>query len=356
MDSLPVLRDFIKRHERHVSGASVLFGFIWDSLTLGRPDSLFNNIVFITYLMVAAGTIILVAIAERRKRQAPVFALPVMQFSFGNLAGGLLVVYGQSGTFEGSALFFFLILAFILGNELARSYYARLSFHIAAWFFLIFAYMAMVVPILIGSIGDGVFILSGFASLAVVVGFLWLLRSIARERVVLARRQNIMLISVVFVIWNLFYFFHVLPPVPLSLQHIGIYHSAGRLLSDGYAVTYEEPSWWQFNRDTSPVFHREGDDAAAYCVSSVFAPGRLSATIEHVWERYDEASKSWEPRSVVRFPIAGGRQDGYRGYSVKFDLDLGRWRCSVETENGGLVGRTTFTVVEGKPALVQRVI
>jgi len=354
MPSYSELRDLIKKYERHVSVGAVVFGFIWDSLTLGRPDSLFNNIVFVAYLTIAAGAIVIIAIYERQKREPPILALPVMQFSFGNLAGGLFVVYGQSGSFEGNWLFFLILLAFLFGNEFLRTYYARLSFHIAAWYFLLFAYVAIIVPILFGSVGDALFVLSGIVSLAFVTLFLLLLRSIARERVVLARRQNILLIASVFALWNALYFTHVLPPVPLALTSIGVYHHMVKLSSGDYEATYERPEWWQFTRATSNVFVRP-TGAPAYCASAVFAPARLSANIEHHWEHYDEAAKEWDVRSIISFPVSGGREEGYRGYSIKFDLPEGRWRCSVRTAGGGLVGRTTFEVREGIPELERSV-
>ena len=139
MTSQPLV-PFVKRH---AGAIAIVVGFVWDSFTLGRPDQLFNNIVFISYLSVAAFAIILLAIYERKKGGAPLFLLPLMQFSFGNLAGGLLVVYGKSGTFSGSILFFLILIAFVVGNEFAKGYYQQLSFHLAAWYFLLFGYLAI---------------------------------------------------------------------------------------------------------------------------------------------------------------------------------------------------------------------
>ena len=60
-------------------------------------------------------------------------------------------------------------------------------------------------------------------------------------------------------------------------------------------------------------------------------------------EFYDEAQSTWVLKSSVAFVINGGRDEGYRGYSI-FDGGLpGKWRVNVK--NGGkLVGRITFTV------------
>ena len=338
------IKKYAETHERHVSIGSVLFGFLFDSLTLGRPDQLFNNVVFVAYLSVSAMAIILLSVYHRRRLTAPSYILPIMQFSFGNLAGGMFVVYGQSGTFEGSALFFLMLLVFIIGNELARNYYARLSFHVSTWFFLLFAYLSIIVPIFLGRVGTIVFLTSGLISLAVVAGLLWLLKKISEERVVLARKQNIFFISGIFLVFNFLYFANIIPPVPLSLTNIGIYHSI-RKNSDGtYSARYEKPKWYEFGKNTSATFTvLKGN--SAYCFSSVFAPTGLRTGIRHRFEKYDESSKKWKTKSLIPFPILGGRGNGYRGYTIESNMTAGKWRCGVETSYGAVIGRNTFNVV-----------
>ena len=48
-------------------------------------------------------------------------------------------------------------------------------------------------------------------------------------------------------------------------------------------------------------------------------------------------------RSEVREAI-GGRDGGYRGYSIKNDVTAGKWRVNVKTGDGKLIGRVGFTV------------
>ena len=43
--------------------------------------------------------------------------------------------------------------------------------------------------------------------------------------------------------------------------------------------------------------------------SAVFAPIQLRTRIMHIWQRYDEAAKSWRTQAVVAYPITGGRDD-----------------------------------------------
>ena len=80
-----------------------------------------------------------------------------------------------------------------------------------------------------------------------------------------------------------------------------------------------------------------GESLSVY--SAVFAPIQLRTNIVHNWQRYDE-NAGWQTQSIVRFPITGGRDGGYRGYSTKSMPQRGRWRArkGALTDEGALVG------------------
>jgi hypothetical protein len=48
---------------------------------------------------------------------------------------------------------------------------------------------------------------------------------------------------------------------------------------------------------------------------------------------------------VVSYPITGGREGGYRAYSVKSLPAKGKWRVNIQTADDLLIGRVAFTVV-----------
>ena len=85
----------------------------------------------------------------------------------------------------------------------------------------------------------------------------------------------------------------------------------------------------------------------------MFAPTKLSATIVHNWQWFDESKSRWVSLSDIAFPISGGRDEGYRGYSTKNVVPEGHWRVDVQTENGRVIGRIKFNVtyVEELPRL-----
>lgn len=346
------------QHERHVALGALVLGFIFDSLTLNRPDQLLDNTILLTYIVIAGGTILLMSMRAARGsvegRIAPFLPL-VLQFCFGSLASGLLVLYFRSGTFAQSLIFFGILAALLIGNEFLKSRYAQFRFNIAIYYLLLFCYVAMTTPVLLRSIGPGIFLISGVVSVALIGGYLWLLYVSARKEMAQHVRPAAGIVAAIFVLFNILYFVNVIPPVPLALKDIGIYHSLLRKADGSYVALYEPRAWFEVWRATNSRYVLT-DSKSAFCFSSVFAPADLDTPIYHKWE-YKNSQGEWEVRSRVSFDISGGRADGYRGWSVKSSLVEGEWRCSVETAQGSLIGRVGFTVIEAAaPALSQKTL
>lgn len=341
-----------EKYESHIAVGALVFGFILDSLTLNRPDQFLDNAILLTYLFLAGGVILLMSMRAARgsvESKISPFLPVVLQFCFGNLSSGLLVLYFRSGTLAQSLLFFMLLAGLLIGNEFLKSRYAQFRFNIAIYYLLLFCYVALTTPVLFHRMGTLVFLASGAISLAIIGGYLWLLFVCARKELVRHVQPAAAIVGIIFITFNLLYFVNVIPPVPLAMKDIGIYHSLLKRSDNSYVAIYEKSPWWQFWRDTNETYYMT-DARSAFCFSSVFAPTDLTAPIYHVWEY--KTQTGWEQRSRVSFPIAGGRADGYRGYSVKSSIEPGQWRCNVETSQGQLIGRTSFTVVEGQEPIL----
>lgn len=347
------------RYERHIALGALVFGFIFDSFTLNRPDQLLDNAILLTYLVLAGGIILLMVMRAARgsveSRLAPF--LPVaLQFCFGSLSSGLLVLYFRSGTFAQSLLFFLILGSLLVGNEFLKSRYAQFRFNLAIYYLLLFCYVAMTVPVLLRSIGPLIFLVSGLLSVALIAAYLWLLLLVARKELVQHIRPAGAIVALIFVVFNILYFVNVIPPVPLAMRELGIYHSVLKRSDGSYLAIYEPAAWWSVWRPTSRTYTL-GNSRSAFCFSSVFAPAELNTPIYHKWEYRNPATGEWEVRSRISFPISGGRSEGYRGFSVKTALLEGEWRCDVETAQGSLIGRIGFTAVEASttPELVQTI-
>lgn len=339
------VRSLLQKHKSHIPTAALVIGAVWDWLTLTRPDTLYANVMLLSYLVIASGTILLLNHRSVRQDTEPVWMLALMQFCMGNLASGLLVLYSQSATIVGSWLFLLVLAGFVLGNEFARERYARLRSHLIAYYVVLSAYLGLVVPLLVGMIGGTVFFLSMCAGLGIMFLYLTVLYKIAPARVQKDWRMTAVGIGAVFAIYNALYFTNFIPPVPLSLKDVGVYQNVERIDGVGssiYQVSGEPaPRWYDVSAKLDPQVHVVLP-GVLYCVSAVFTPDNLSVPIYHRWEELIEGT--WLTRSRISFPIYGGRDGGFRGYTMKA-VEAGKWRCSVETTSGELIGRQTFTVV-----------
>ena len=348
-------KEFIEKHEGRLSGIAFVAGFLWDNLTLTRVDRLYDNLLLAAYLAIAFAGIALLNTHRARgfqsslARRVVVVACYSLPFAFGGLFSGLLIFYSRSGPLLASAPFLLILAAFLFGNEFLRKHYQRFVFQMSVFFVALFSYVALITPIALGTMGGAVFLLSGIAALALFWLAVKALSLLAREKVLSSHSTLWTVITCIFVTLNFLYFNNLIPPVPLSLKSIGAYHAIGRERNGAYSATFEAPAWYALHRDTATVFHRMDREHAAV-FSSVYAPAGLVTEVAHRWEYRDEGTGKWLLVNIIRFPISGGRQEGYRGYSRKENIQPGRWRVSVETLRGQIIGRFTFTVTDAATA------
>jgi hypothetical protein len=353
------IKKFFDKYERHISSAALIIGFVIDSLTLRRIDFLLENLVIISYLLIAGIGIIILNLYEGNIVRGKFFEwmhrlLPtVIQFAFGGLFSAFLVFYFRSASFASAWPFVIILVGLLLGNELFKKYYQRMAFHLSIYFFSIFLFSIFYVPIFLGTMGDWVFVVSGLVSLALMSAFIFLLFTWVPERIRAGKRTFIWSIGSIFVVMNLLYFTNIIPPIPLSLKNIGVYYDISRVAS-GYRAVQErqEKSFFDFSNTVHVI---RGNPV--YVFSAVFAPTTLSTTVVHHWQYYDEKKEDWVTATRSAFPIIGGRDGGYRGYSWKTAITPGLWRVNVETPRGQLIGRVKFRVEQvSEPPQVEAII
>jgi hypothetical protein len=136
-----------------------------------------------------------------------------------------------------------------------------------------------------------------------------------------------------------------MPPVPLALKDDGIYRSVRRA-GENYEVRYSKPRWWQFwKNDDSSYAYTPGD--TVYCFAAIFAPTALREQIVHYWQQKN-ANGQWLTTDKIGYPIVGGRDGGWRGYTFKRNITTGDWRIEVKTAEGRLLGRIPLEVTHAK--------
>jgi hypothetical protein len=359
---LAYIDDILKPFRHHLLTAAFLGGFVIDNLTLNRVDQLFDNLILAGYVLLAMlGLLYLYLgtsgkLGDRILAHASRWAPLLVQFAFGGLMSGLLVFYSRSGSWWTSWPYLILMLVVILGNEFIKRRSERLIFNLGVLFVALFSYIVLIAPVALGRMGDEVFLISGIVALGFFGFFVKVLYRIVPNFMAMNTRMVIVTTSVLYVSLNILYFTNVIPPIPLSMKEMGVYHNVVPRSEGGYVLTYEKGPWYALWHLSDNTYHYAQGDRV-YCYASVFAPTRFKTTITHRWEYYDHASSAWKEHFETSFPVDGGRADGYRGYSFIESVRDGSWRCSVETARGQVIGRATFTVVTGtvpKP-LVTRV-
>lgn len=347
-------RSFFKKYERYVSPVTLVFGFTFDNITLRRIDVLYSNALLISYLLVSAASIMILNIHESRRtrqereRSETLHAIFVflMQFCLGGLFSASFLFYSKSGSILASWPFLLMLVGYIVSNELLRRNYIRLGFQVSVFFTALFSFMIFFLPVILGKMGDSIFILSGIASLIVTGVFVYVLSWFAPERI--AKSAPMLLVSLggLFAMINALYFTNLIPPIPLALKGAGIYRSIVHLPEGGYETVGEEQGWFRlFSPD--PTFHID-QGMPLYALSAVFAPTSLATDIVHEWQRYDDASGQWITTEKIDLSITGGRDNGYTTFSEGEDIVPGRWRVNVETPRGQLVGRLSFSVLSAR--------
>jgi len=177
---------------------------------------------------------------------------------------------------------------------------------------------------------------------------------VARKRVEEEKKGIIIGVGIVYFLINIFYVFNVIPPVPLVLKSGGVYHSIS-WQADHYLALGEKRSFLDFFTQY-PLYHRVPGEPV-YVAVAVYAPAALSTTIVHDWQYYNEKASKWQSVTKVPVAIVGGRENGYRSYSVKQNVVTGFWRVDIKTATNKVIGRLKFEVVEdgSVPNLVQDV-
>ncbi len=270
--------------------------------------------------------------------------LAATQFAIGGLSSGFLVFYSRSAAFASSWLFLLVLVGFLIGNEVFKKYHSRLVFSSLLLFFSLYSYSVFVVPVVTRTMGKAVFIVSGVIAVVVFLLFLQLLARIGRDRF---RESRLALLGgtiAITVAMNAFYFTSLLPPLPLALADVGVYQSVKKV-GDKYIATGEAQSWYNKLGFSPAVVHVvAGKPLSLY--SAIFAPVKLTTRITHRWQFYNASKRRWVTLSSVSFPISGGREGGYRAYSIKSKPRPGDWRVDIATDDGRLVGRFRFVVVD----------
>lgn len=337
-----------RRYERPISSVSLVGGFVFDILTLRRVDTFWENFFILLHLVAAAVFLLLLGWNSKRadatKRSEWEFWLVnLLQFTYGGLLSAFLVFYFRSASFSVSWPFLFLLALAFFANERLVRFRERLVFQVSLFFISVFSFAIFFIPVVLGTIGPWIFILSGVVSLVLMRWFLAALRRLSGEKFQESKRVIWLTVLGIFAGVNILYFTNILPPIPLSLKDGGIYYSVTKVSAGEYVL--QKPA--QKLIDYLSLYPRVrlfSHTQTLYAYTAIFSPGKFNTGISHEWQRYNETSGSWVTVSTVRLSISGGREEGYRTYSST-NVVPGKWRVNVLTAGGQVISRIGFTSV-----------
>lgn len=342
------VQDWYRRYERPASSISLVGGFVFDAITLNRVDELWENIWVAIHLIVVAAAILILNIKERENKGGEIsstqfWLINILQFFFGGLLSTYIVFYFRSTTLTATWPFLFLLVVAFMANESLKRHYARLVFQISLLFLSLFSFTIFCVPIILQDTGPKIFALSGAISLVIMGVFLYILKVLSKRDF---HKEKYILFSVIFFIFALInglYFTHLIPPLPLALKDGGIYHLVERNASGNYDVLSEGSDWHKYIKLYDRFYASPGSPVYAY--SAIFSPNKLDPEVVHEWQHYDLRNKKWITLNRIHLSVLGGRDGGFRTYSVNYNLPPGRARVNVLTNKGELIGRLQFELI-----------
>jgi len=366
--ALARLKAQFERREREVAVVFFTGGFVFDVLTTGRIDSWFTLAQQAGYLALVMAVLMHLFLEQgARVAEAPAgapAAVPALaafagrvvdgyreyrsaaiHFSLGALLNLYAIFFFKSSSLLVSFGFLAVLIALLVANESRRFKALGLPVKFAMLALCCLSFAAIVVPIAVGSIGLGVFLGSMLAgALPPAAAAAWVIRrrpALARA----ARRQIGLPAAAVLVAFLAAYLLRVIPPVPLSIPFIGVYHSVERSEA-GYVLSHQRP-WWRFWQNGDQEFRAQPGDRV-YVYFRVFSPARFADRVRMRWY-WEPGGRGWLPQDTIPIAIVGGRAEGFRGYGYKDNYQPGRWKVEVQTTDGREIGRVYFTIESVAP-------
>jgi hypothetical protein len=341
------------------SVAFFVAGFVFDMVMLGRVDSWHVIGQQIVYLALATLGLLQIFRADGAPAAAPdaggapppataggsrvarlylKYRSPAVHFLLGTLLNVYTIFFFKSSSLLVSFAFMGVLVLLLLANEARRLKFLGLSLKFALLGLCFLCFFAYVIPVFVGSIGLPVFLLSmAVGCLPLVAAGVWVGMT-SPELFPRVRRQIFVPLGLVLLGFLTFYLFRLVPPVPLSIPFIGVYHGVERT-DQVYRLDHQRPLWRWWHHGDQDFLAQPGDKV--YVFFRVFSPTRFSDQVVMRWYRKD-GPRGWTLQDSIPIKIVGGREEGFRGYGVKASYQSGAWKVQIETTDGREIGRIYF--------------
>jgi hypothetical protein len=341
-----------ERNEHAFDIAAFIGGFLFDIAMLDRIDAWSTIGQQAVYLVLIAVILLQMFFAEG-KPEPDLAAMPVLKrwyyeyrmafvhFLLGTLLNLYTLFFFKSSSLFVSFAFMIVLVLLLIANESKRMKGMGLSFKFALFSLCLLSFCASIVPIFVGSIGLFVFMLSMLAGCVPLAVIYRRIRIHAPERILQARQQILVPFGLVLIVFLSLYVVRLIPPVPLSIPFIGVYHNVERS-EDSFRLSHERPYWEFWHLGDQNFAAQPGD--RIYVFFRIFSPARFSDQVLMRWY-WKDTSGGWKLQDSIPIKIVGGREQGFRGYGTKNNYQPGDWKLQVETTDGREIGRVYFDVV-----------
>lgn len=342
-------RAFLRKHQKYAPVIFFIGGFIWDSLTLGRIDRLYDRTILSTYMVLLSLSIYMFNVADDGKWRDTFFEkyeeyLPLaIQFFLGALCSAFVIYFFRSVSISKTLSFFVILVILLFGNELLKQRISNKYLQFSAYFFVNFTFCTFFIPVLIKQMSTFIFIISGLVSLGTTMGLIIYIYAVSPStRKEIHEGKTLGLVAGIYLLINTFYYFNLIPPVPLALETGIVAHSVEKA-NGNYVVTYQQAEWYKIWRENSYTYSQNpGTNVFVY--TSIFAPTDLQKEVSHRWKWKNPETEEWQIADNISYEITGGRDQGYRGFTYKSNVKEGLWEVDVITKEGLVLGIINFEI------------
>lgn len=340
------VRLWIDKNRRYFPAAFFIGGFVFDLVTLSRIDETFQLVQQFIYLAIIGAYLVF----EKSQRVEAFFSsgrratiwsyrTEAVHFLLGSLMSVYMIFYFKSASIWNSFIFIGGMAVLLVLNEFEKVKGLGDITRFSLFSLSSVSYFIYLVPILWKTVGFFTFIFSLAASAVFVYIFIHRLKKYEHIKGSHIFSRVFLPSMAVHVIFLVLYIFRLLPPVPLSVEKIGIYHDIKKANGE-YQLSYDRPIWKFWQRGAQSFVAQPGDKV--FCFASVFAPTFFRDQIKMEW--WYGTGAGWSRTDSIPMQISGGNDRGFRGYTFKGNYDPGDWQIRVVTSDDRELGRIYFSV------------
>ena len=337
--------EYYENNEIKIDIGFFLAGYVFDAFMVtevDEPNAIIQQIIYLILIGLILGYKLMIEggalkVPSRFEKAWAYHPLP-LHFFLGTLLNIYSLFFIKSSSLFSSGLFVLLLLFLIIANETKFLKRSKVNLKICWFVVCLFSFFSIMIPVIFGFIGWIPFLTSFFMTAVAIFAFYFAVRVRWVNKSELT--AHILYPSFgVLVLLFVFYMMGLLPPVPLAVQKMGIYHEIKK--ENGQYLVSSEKASWKFWQEGDQDFIAEPGDKV-YFFATIFSPARFDDTVLLHWMLKEK--QGWRTTDKIPMRLLGGRKSGFRGFSVKEKYEDGDWQVRVETTDGREIGRLYFHI------------